>query len=551
MTTDTTRSSHYTARALLAIGVLATSSLALLIAYAKKAPTAPPATKQEQDEVSVRENRGTAGAKAPFDIAGRRELFIDSAMVDRMDGGAQRVFHRPVPREVVIEFDRPWEGQTSGTATVFQDGDRYRMYYRGGGDAEREEFACYAESRDGIHWTKPNLGLFEFKGSKENNIVWKGVAVSCWVPFKDENPDCPPEARYKAVGLRVTGKWDAGALKELMPFQSADGIHWKLTSDKGIINDGYFDSQNVVFWDPNTQGYRAYYRMATQTFANMDNWGRDIMMASSPDFLHWPKGKLLRHAKTPTAQFYNNVIRPYHRAPHIYLGFPGMYDDRGAAAKELLPRAQEFLPDGEIRRRNVVQWKRFGPLSDTQLMWSRDGAAFELAPSTFMPPGPERPGSWTYADHVAWHLVETNSVFKGAAPELTLYSQEFYYVDAVQFRRHTLRLDGFASIRAPISGGELLTRPLIFKGESLSLNFATSAFGSLRVEVQNAEGQPLPGFALADSIELYGDTVARTAMWKNDPDLSMHAGKPVRLRFVLRDADLYSLLFEERKGGTR
>ena len=197
-------------------------------------------------------------AKEPVNIGGRRELFLDNVMVGRMVGGAQRVFHRPVPRDVVIKFDQPWEGMTSGTATVFQDGDRCRMYYRGGGDASREEFACYAESRDGIQWTKPNLGLFEFNGSRKNNIVWKGVAVGSWVPFRDDNPQCPPAARYKAIGLRVTGKWDAGAVKELMPFQSADGIHWRSMGDKGIINDGFFDSQNVVFWDPNTPSYRAY-----------------------------------------------------------------------------------------------------------------------------------------------------------------------------------------------------------------------------------------------------------------------------------------------------
>ena len=113
----------------------------------------------------------------------------------------------------------------------------------------------------------------------------------------------------------------------------------------------------------------------------------------------------------------------------------------------------------------------------------------------------------------------------------------------MQLRRHTLRLDGFASIHAPTDGGELFTPPLIFKGTGLVLNFATSAFGSVRVEVQDADGQPLPGFTLADSIELYGDTVDRLAKWKGDPDLGLHAGKPVRLRFVLRDADLYAMQF--------
>ena len=76
------------------------------------------------------------------------------------------------------------------------------------------------------------------------------------------------------------------------------------------------------------------------------------------------------------------------------------------------------------------------------------------------------------------------------------------------------------------------------------MNFATSAFGSLRVELQDAGGRPIPGFALADSVELYGDTVARAARWKNGSDLGALAGKPVRLRFVMRDADLYSLQFE-------
>jgi hypothetical protein len=67
------------------------------------------------------------------------------------------------------------------------------------------------------------------------------------------------------------------------------------------------------------------------------------------------------------------------------------------------------------------------------------------------------------------------------------------------------------------------------------------------VEIQNADGKPLPGFTLADSIELYGDTVARNALWKNNPDLGALAGKPVKLRFVMKDADLYSIKFEETK----
>ena len=490
---------------------------------------------------------GASSEAGPVGIGSRRELFLDNFLVDRLVGGAQRVFHKPVPREVVMKFDQPWEGNTCGDGVVFRDGDRYRMYYRAQNGENPPRFTCYAESPDGIHWNRPSLGLVEFNGSKDNNIVHKAVGFhdGNLIVFRDENPSATPDALYKAVAPRVgPGNWSS-ADKDLAIWKSPDGIHWTMVQEKGVLlNDGNFDSQNLVFWDPNIKAYRAYYRTSAQAFDNMNNWQRQIKTATWPDFPNSNPGKLLTYTSTPSAQFYTNVIRPYHRAPHIYLGMPGMYDDRGTSA-EPFPPALEFLPDVELRRKQVKEWGRAGFMSDAQLMWSRDGATFELSPTTFMPPGPERPGSWTYGDNVFWHLVETASDMEGAAPELTLYRMEFYYVGQVQLRRYTLRLDGFASIQAPTSGGELITTPLTFKGSQLSMNFASSAFGSLRVEIQDADGKPIPGFTLADSVELYGDTVARNAIWKDNPDLDALAGKPVRLRFVMKDADLYSIKFEE------
>ena len=115
-----------------------------------------------------------------IDIGGRRELFVDGYLIERMDGAALRL-HRPTPREVAVVHDQPWEGNSSGYKTVFKDGDLYRMYYRGshviytreGYDEPHKELVCYAESKDGIHWTKPDLGLIEFEGSKKNNIIQK------------------------------------------------------------------------------------------------------------------------------------------------------------------------------------------------------------------------------------------------------------------------------------------------------------------------------------------------------------------------------------------
>lgn len=144
--------------------------------------------------------------------------------------------------------DASWEGSGSGYHTVFQDDDLYRMYYKAwqhvAGDLKPHGiFGGYAESQDGIHWVKPELGIFEFNGSKKNNIVWSGPGSHDFTVFKDANPKCKAEARYKAVARNHK---DA-KVKGLLAFQSPDGIHWSLMCDKPIITEGAFDSQNLAF----------------------------------------------------------------------------------------------------------------------------------------------------------------------------------------------------------------------------------------------------------------------------------------------------------------
>lgn len=497
----------------------------------------------------------------PVEIGNRRELFLDNLLVDRFEGAARREFQRPVPREVVMTFDKPWEGDGCNFFTVFRDGDFYRMYYRAWASRHGDELFAYAESLDGIHWTRPNLGLVEFDGSKENNIIWRGAGDGDFTVFKDGNPNCAPDARYKAVGGQTSG---------LNGFKSPDGIHWEKMQEERIYRPGnrglgdvdpeemhvWLDSQNLVFWSETENRYVMYYRVFTYDGEPLgvrpfpadfrQKRFRNIEKAVSEDFINWQRIGLIRfgEAGSSVAQFYTNVIRPYHRAPHIYLGMPGMYDDRGLETEQFLTPSMALMPDAEKRREIHESWQRFSPQSETRLMWSRDGVNFDMAPSAFITPGPERPSSWNYSDWVAWHVVETESVFEGAAPELTFYKQERSFFDRVQLRRFTLRLDGFASIHAPIEGGELVTPPLVFEGSALSMNFATSAFGSVRVEIQDADGRPIPGFTLDDSIESYGDAVARDVMWKDNPNLGTLAGKPVRLRFVMRDSDLYSIRFQ-------
>ena len=114
----------------------------------------------------------------------------------------------------------------------------------------------------------------------------------------------------------------------------------------------------------------------------------------------------------------------------------------------------------------------------------------------------------------------------------------------------TLRTDGFVSVHADYEGGELLTRLLTFEGSNLVLNFATSAAGSIRLELQDAHGQPLPGFAMEESPVIFGDEIEHEVRWQrsharfnSDKPLARLAGKPIRIRFLLKDADLYSIRF--------
>jgi hypothetical protein len=137
-----------------------------------------------------------------------------------------------------------------------------------------------------------------------------------------------------------------------------------------------------------------------------------------------------------------------------------------------------------------------------------------------------------------------NVVQTGPA-EMSFYANLDYAQASAHLRRYSLRLDGFASARAPYAGGELVTRPLTFKGSKLLLNFATSAAGGIRVEVQDEKGTPIPGFTLKDARETIGNEIERAAAWQGGEDVSALAGKAVRLRFAMKDADLFAFRFAE------
>lgn len=493
----------------------------------------------------------------PIEIGSRLELFIDDYLIEEFVGEAELRLHHPEPKEIVFKFDAPWEGSGSGYVSMFQDGDAYKMYYKAwqhesGVFADRGIRCCYAESTDGIHWQRPNLGLYEFNGSKNNNIVFingvmDGVDADGGHPavFKDENPNVEKDALYKALLV----SWKSNP-RGLVVFKSPDGIHWSPLSKTPVITDGAFDSQNLAFWDSVNKEYRAYWRTFIKVPEGTDKntsqdvapgFIRSIRTAVSNDMINWSDQKdLIFTASFPT-QLYTNAIKPYYRAPHIFIGFPMRYIDRGWSESMLA------LPELSHRKIRADYSQRIGTtITDGLFMTSRDGATFKRWDEAFLRPGLERKETWNYGHQlIAWSIVETASSIEDTPKELSLYAIEDYMTGtSCDLRRYTLRMDGFVSVNAPMDGGEIITKPIVFNGKNLIINFSSSAAGDIRVELQDKNGKPIPGFSLEDCSPVFGDSLARKVTWESGKDLSSLEGKIVRVRFIIKDSDLYSFLFQ-------
>ncbi len=462
-----------------------------------------------------------AGAE-PVEIGNRLELFVDDHLVELMEGTQWRL-HAPVDRGTVWTREKAWETPYTGYASVIQDGGIYRLYYRGSGSMTDGAY-CYAESPDGITWTRPSLGLHEFKGSKENNIILKGRdGGHSFSPFLDANPDAVPGARYKALGLRRTADdkdW------ELVAFASPDGIHWNLLRREPVMTEGAFDSQNVAFWSETEKKYVCYYR----TKSNGRTGLRQISRAVSDDFIHWSEGRLMefRRFGEPVAfeQMYINQTQPYFRAPHLYIATAARFmQGRQAVSEE---RAKEFVKGN------------FRDCSDAVLMTTRGGHHYER---TFME-GWVRPGigleNWgTRTNYPALGIVPAGE------NEMSLYVVRAYGHQDVHIQRYSLRLDGLGSIHASYGGGVMTTKPIRCPGGDLALNYSTSAAGQACVEVLDVRGQVIPGFSREECVPMIGDEIEGTVRWKEKTPASLN-GQTIRLRFHLQDADLYALRFAPR-----
>ena len=459
--------------------------------------------------------------KAPTQIETDRQLFVDDFWIAEAKGVTRRL-HEPVRREVAIAGDKPWDKGSICAGGFMQDADRFRAWYRCDHDPtmllkRSGHDTAYAESKDGIHWEKPSLGLFEVNGSKDNNIVWMGPGANM-VPFRDPNPDVPEDERYKAI-VR------AGEVYALV---SPDGLRWRLMQKEPILTDRPFDSTNVSFWDPWHGEYVAYTRgvagIGSPPYEGGVRGGgafkggvRWIRRTTSKDFRHWTPLELINTGDTPFEQLYTNACVAYERAPGMYLMFPSRY-------------VVERNPDPD--------WTYSPGVNDIVFMSSRDGINFDRSfMEGFIRPGLD-PNNW----HDRGVYIE-RGLLQTSPTELSLYGMENSHLPSMRIRRYTVRVDGFVSVNAGYAGGEFTTHPLIFSGDELELNYSTSAVGYVTVEIQDAEGHPQPGFTFDECPEKFGDEIEGIVSWENGSNVRALARKPVRLRFALKDADLFAFRF--------
>ena len=476
-------------------------------------------------KVEITSHQGGIMDDRVLEIGNRLEPFWDTALIGQLDG-ARLTLHAPRPEEVLLRFEKPWEGRFSGYCTVLQDGARYRLYYRGWpGGPHANACTCLAESDDGIHFQRPMLGLCELAGCTDNNAILAGAAGTAnFAPFIDTNPDCHPDCRYKAIARAGADDTDG-----MFAYASPDGVHWRKLAEEPVLTDPPFDSHNVAFWSQRAGCYECYVRHWMPPYAEPGNpirGIRGIARRTSPDFLHWSDRTAMEYGDAPSEELYTNATQPYFRAPHLYLALPKRY------VPGVCPLSEQEVSNLQVSP-NMLS-----AVSEAVFMTSRAPHRYDR---TFMEamirPGLDRRNWIARTNLPAWGVVPTGEA------EMSMYVTEHYTQPTYGLRRYSLRTDGFASLQAGYAGGEAITRTLRFAGSALTLNVSTSAAGSVRVEVQDADGQPLPGRSLADADILRGDAIERVVSWGGSSDLSEWAGRPVRLHFELKDADLYSFQF--------
>ncbi len=497
-----------------------------------------------------------------INIGNQRECFFDTYLIDEEKSTAEIRLHKPQREKVLFELDQPWEGNLcTFFSMIFAEG-LWKAYYVC--NLGKAKYVCYLESTDAENWTRPNLGIIEFEGSKENNIIFDleklkefdFTGFDNMSVFYDDNPLCPSDEKYKMVAW-----WQGHAA--LTTLMSADGIHF--TKQVFITDDGAFDSQNRAFYSKAHQKYFCYYRgehepnehtnimdksytdgtanalfdpekfLLREPGAGTHSFLRDVRVTESEDFIHWSKQQKI-DTTGADCQLYNNCIFPYPRAPHMIIGFPLRYAERKAWTKNY-----DELCGKEDRIDRVHRMARLGlAVTDGLFIAGRDGYRFKKYDEALFPPPPENPEAFVYGDGTAVPaLFEVPSKIPGADNEYMMILRESFRTARGYNKlvKYTIRLDGFVSLHA---GGEVkkaVTKEFTYDGGDLYANIATSARGSAYFKLKCGDEE-------YTSVEMFGNATHKRIRFEDDEAVRRLSGKPIVLEMELYDCDVYSIKFE-------
>ena len=466
----------------------------------------------------------------PLEIGTVRQLFIDDGVIDETRG-VFKTLNQPVKyagNPVMIPL-YSWEGRIELYGTVWRDPDgSFRMWYQGlggmaipsmtkdiggspwkGFDASNLLFTIgYATSHNGVHWDRPNLGLVEYKGSKDNNLVLTDAAYAN-VIRDSRDPD--PARLYKSLFFEARDPSGTPNMGDGVSVAfSPDGIHWTKYEGNPVIERSS-DTHVLLGWDDLHGKYVAFARPSVHE----GNTTRRIGRTTSDDFIHWtdPEDVLVPDSNDPPAtEFYGMPVFKYEG---LYIGQLWMY--------HALP---EEMPI------------RFASTIDVQLAVSRDGIAWERAGDRkpFIPNGP--PGS-----------IDHGEIWTAREPVIMGDEIWFYYSPGPQEHGITgrsgpiclakLRLDGFVSVDAGDETGTLETKPFRCDGGALTIN-AAARYGMVGVAVLDESGIQFPGYSRQECALFDGDSVGHHVTWREKLSLEELKGKNVRVKFYLRSASLFS-----------
>ena len=472
-------------------------------------------------------------------LENKKLLFFDPALLEENQGVTLRVCP-PRDRQIVLEGDKPWETAKYITlyVSVVYDNGVYKMYYTHNNDDE-ENFTglLYAESTDGYNWTKPELGLVSYKGSKANNMIGILANEGC-VIFE---PDAPEEERYKCFMDHLR--------KGTFLHTSADGIHWKLSDKK--LGDFLLDSQNAVFYDERIGKYAQYMRGWTIP-ANGGKHVRTVVRTETDDLnkpFEYDKSltKIHRSDGLPTIsngefpvvfaadEYDGDVTDVYTMIPSMYDGyyiaFPSFY--RHEPGEPIEGSLYHYKNDGRLEvmfagSLDGIKWHRY----DRSPYISNDISGRFKSNMVFMGTGWFRVGdsirqygTLFRTKHGEVHIRVDNKKGDG---KIVCYEQ---------------RVDGFVCAHFDYKGGKIMTCPWVCSGKDLIINLDAGMCGRVKVGLCNEDGTPIEGFTTDDCQELTQNGIDVKVNFAGG-DLQALVGKKVKVVIEGANAKVFSLRFE-------